>query len=105
MAVVAAPFLSLDPLESGDREEYMEVRAALTWSCRLEELFKQWSEAIAERFPDDEEKQARLMLAFKREAENWQCASQEIFKEKKEQKDKKTEFIKEKKYFMKHLYF
>ena len=33
----------------------------------MDELFKQWREAVAERFPDDEEKQARLMLALKRE--------------------------------------
>ena len=56
MAVVAASSLSLDPFESGDQEEYMEVRAALNWCSRWEELFKLWTEAIAERFPDDEEK-------------------------------------------------
>ena len=89
MAVVAAPFLSLDPFESGDQEEYMEVRAALNWNCRLDELFEQWLDAVAERFPDDKEKQGRLMLALKREVETWQCASREMLKKKEEQKDKK----------------
>ena len=90
MAVVAAPFLSLDPFESGDQEEYMEVRAALNWNCRLDELFEQWLDAVAERFPDDKEKQGRLMLALKREVENWQCASREMLKKKEDQKDKKS---------------
>ena len=40
-AVVAAPFISLDPCESGDQDEYMEVRAALNWNCRVDELFEQ----------------------------------------------------------------
>ena len=78
MAVVAAPFLSLDPFESGDQEEYMEVRAALNWNCRLDELFEQWFDAVAERFPDDKEKQDRLILAFQIEAESWKRAYQEM---------------------------
>ena len=86
LAVVAASSLSLDPFESGDQEEYMEVRVALNWCSRWEELFKLWTEAIANRFPDDEEKQARLTLALKREVENWQSASQERLKEKKRTK-------------------
>ena len=88
-AVVAAPFLSLDPFESGDQEEYMEVRAALNWNCRLDELFEQWFAALAERFPDDKAKRERLRLALQLEAETWQRASQEMLRKKEEQKGKK----------------
>ena len=38
--------------------------------------------------PEDEEKQARLTLALRREVETWQSASQEKLKEEKERKDK-----------------
>ena len=86
---MAAPFLSLDPFESGDQEEYMEVRAALNWNCRLDELFEQWFAALAERFPDDKAKRERLILALQLEAETWQRASQEMLQKKEEQKDKK----------------
>ena len=86
MAVVAAPFISLDPCESGDQDEYMEVRAALNWNCRVDELFEQWFDAVAERFPDDKEKQDRLILAFQIEAEPWKLAYQEMEQKKQEQK-------------------
>ena len=89
MAVVAAPFLSLDPCESGDQEEYMEVRAALNWNCRLDELFEQWFDAVAERFPDDKDKQDRLILAFQIEAEAWKRAYQEMEQKKTEKKGHK----------------
>ena len=83
---MAAPFLSLDPFESGDQEEYMEVGAALNWNCRLDELFEQWFAALAERFPDDKAKRERLILALQLEAETWQRASQEMLQKKEEQK-------------------
>ena len=89
MAVVAAPFLRLYPFESGDQDEYMEVRAALNFNCRVDELFEQWLDAVAERFPDDKEKQERLIRAFQIEQEAFRIAYQELNRNKQEQKDKK----------------
>ena len=83
LAVVAASSIGLDPYCSGDQDECMEVRVALNCCSRWEELFKLWKEAIAETNPEDEEKQARLALALRREVEAWQSASQEKLKEKK----------------------
>ena len=65
------------------------MRAALNWNCRVDELFEQWFDAVAERFPDDKDKQDRLILAFQIEAEAWKRAYQEMEQKKQEQKDKK----------------
>ena len=89
MAVVAAPYLSLDPFESGDQDDYMEVRASLNFDSRVEELFEQWVDAVEERFKDDKEKQARLIHAFQIEQEAFRLAMQDANLKVKEQKDKK----------------
>ena len=65
MAVVAAPYLSLDPFESGDQDEYMEVRASLNFDSRVEELFEQWVDVVEERFPDDKENRLDSYMHFK----------------------------------------
>ena len=88
MAVVAAPYLSLDPFESGDQDDYMEVRASLNFDSRVEELFEQWVDAVEERFKDDKEKQARLIHAFQIEQEALRLAMQDANLKVKEQKDK-----------------
>ena len=89
MAVVAAPYLSLDPFESGDQDDYMEVRASLNFDSRVEELFEQWVDAVEERFKDDKEKQARLIHAFQIEQEAFRLAMQDANLKVKEQKDNK----------------
>ena len=89
LAVVAASFISLDPFCSGDQDECTEVRVAPHCPNRWEELFDLWKEAVKEKFPDDEEKQARLIRALRRETENWHRVSQEKLQEKKKQKDQK----------------
>ena len=92
LAVVAASTLCLDPyISSGDQDECQEVRMALDCNSRWEDLFNLWKETIAYTFPEDEEKQARLTLALRREVETWQSVFQEKFKEEKEQKEKEEE--------------
>ena len=89
LAVVAASTLRLDPyISSGDQDECQEVRMALDCNSRWEDLFNLWKETIAYKFPEDEEKQARLTLALRREVETWQSAYQDKANQEKEQKDK-----------------
>ena len=64
----------------------MEVRAALNFNCRVDELFEQWLDVVAERFPDDKEKQERLIHAFHIEHEAFRRAYQEMNYKKQEQK-------------------
>ena len=89
LAVAAASYLSHEPFESGDQEDYMVVRASLNWDSRAEELLEQWLHAVQERFYRGKEKQERLILAFQIEQAALRRATQEANIKVKEQKDRR----------------
>ena len=89
LAVAAASYLSHEPFESGDQEDYMVVRASLNWDSRAEELHEQWLNAVRERFHRDKEKQERLILAFQMGQAALRCATREAGTKVEEQKDRK----------------
>ena len=52
---VAAAYLGLDPFETCDQDDHLEVRAEVSVNARAEELYDKWVETVKKLYPNDEE--------------------------------------------------
>ena len=52
---VAAPYLGLDPFETADQDDYLEVRVEVSVNSRTEELYDKWVETVKKLYPNDKE--------------------------------------------------
>ena len=52
---VAAAYLGLDPFETCDQDDHLEVRVEVSVNARAEELYDKWVETVKKLYPNDEE--------------------------------------------------
>ena len=84
---MAAPYMGLDPFETADQDDYLEVRAEASLNSRVEELYDKFVETVEKMYPDDKPKRERLIKAFMDEQHGLKLLAQEVDqKENKEQK-------------------
>ena len=61
---VAAAYLGLDPFETCDLDDHLEVRVEVSVNARTEELYDKWVETVKGLYPDDKEWQDIIIARF-----------------------------------------
>ena len=82
---VAAPYLGLDPFETADQDDYMEVRAEVSANSRTEELYDKWVETVERLYPNDKPRRDRLIAAFLKEQHEEKLLLQTVDQDQKEE--------------------